>query len=129
MGSRRSAFALIMVLLLVASVFAMTVHSGRPARRWLRPAVVAQHADRRAAQSASSIVLRSIAKANGSGGRRIATETRRAGPGVGARQRRTLTCRRSCSSLRRGTTSRRKPEELDGPGGIVDGVARRRAVA
>ena len=67
MGARRPAFALILVLLLVASVFAMTVHSAVVMRASLveTSAVAAQHEDQRAAQSAASIVLRSIALGNG----------------------------------------------------------------
>lgn len=127
MGSRRSAFALILVLLLVASVFAMTVHSAVVLRASLveTSAVAAQHADRRAAQSASSIVLRSIAKANGSGRSPDRERDSSSGSGSGGAPEENLDLPpivRQLLAAAGHDIEKEAEEELDGPGGIVDGV-------
>ncbi len=127
MGARRPAFALILVLLLVASVFAMTVHSAVVMRASLveTSAVAAQHADQRAAQSASSILLRSIAKANGPGSTRGRDSDSSSGSGSGSNPEEDLDLPpivRQLLAAAGHDIEKEAEKELDGPGGIVDGV-------
>lgn len=62
MGSRRPGFALILVLLLVAGIFAMTIHSAVVMRSALveTGAIGSQQRDLRVAQSAASLALRGL---------------------------------------------------------------------
>jgi len=62
MGTRRPGFALILVLLLVAGIFAMTIHSAVVMRSALveTGAVGSQQRDLRVAQSAASLALRGL---------------------------------------------------------------------
>lgn len=65
MGARRSGFALILVLLVVAAIFAMTMHSAVVMRSAIveTAAVGSRQSDLRVAQGAASVVLRGLTTA------------------------------------------------------------------